>query len=430
MAAGAVFQGVASSQALVGAGAVFQGIASAQALVGAGAVFQGLAESSPRRENGIGPSIQLSSTTLRERGTGPSIQLLAFTSRAFGIGPSVRLHASSLRLIGIGPSLFIEAANLDQDKFQSEPVVLTLLGPLGRFQSEPVDTVTLDPNPVPVVTNVDLVQRDSLSTYLSDVTFDVYDPSGNTGQEVLLEWKIGIFGTYQVATFQVFDRKHDPDANVLNGVPVVPPGASYNLVWSTFSDLPDGVFEDIFLRVTVSNPSEGSAEGGPFSVSTEAVEEEPFADRLSNLGLIDSSPDTFLGNGLIQPLRRESTDFSVANGIPLVEAAIQQLLGTRAAVGKNVGELPWRPNFGSKFWVLRHRPQNAHTEQEARGYAKEAMLLEPRAEITDVAVETNRGEQQGELRIAANYAIISGNTQLNRVVVPSSGQVGVSLGSS
>lgn len=62
-----------------------------------------------------------------------------------------------------------------------------------------------------------------------------------------------------------------------------------------------------------------------------------------------------MGRGLIQPFQRDLNDFAVADGKKQFKSKIEQILGTRGTTrGRSLGELPWRPEFGSGLHVLRH----------------------------------------------------------------------------
>lgn len=117
----------------------------------------------------------------------------------------------------------------------------------GPFQHEAVGTDFLEP----IVTIPTAVQRDASTTFLVDVTFGVISPDG-LNASLLVEWSRGAFGPWSPATAQPFDRKHDADSP-LTGLPVVEPAKEFNYVWSAFTDLPEGEFEDIHLRLTVEN---------------------------------------------------------------------------------------------------------------------------------------------------------------------------------
>lgn len=93
------------------------------------------------------------------------------------------------------------------------------------------------------------------------------------------------------------------------------------------------------------------------------------------------------GYGLVRPFRRAHSDFAAAGGAANVRAAIGQILGTRASSARSVGELPWRPEFGSRLHLLRHDRGDAATPGIAHAYVAEALRTwEPRARVTRVEV--------------------------------------------
>ena len=95
------------------------------------------------------------------------------------------------------------------------------------------------------------------------------------------------------------------------------------------------------------------------------------------------------GHGVIHPFRRDRTgDFQNEFGRKLIIAAVSQILGTFAATEISQGELPWRPNFGSAIYLLKHQPINEATQNLARIYVVEAIQRwESRVKITDVRAE-------------------------------------------
>ena len=153
-------------------------------------------------------------------------------------------------------------------------------------------------------------------------------------------------------------------ANPLSGVPTASPGKSFNFSWNAFQDLAEGEFQTLHVRVTVDDG--GAADPvvfGPLQPVTTLLPElgsAVFKRQLARRAIIARTPLDFLGVGLLSPFRRGARDFVSGGGVELVRSSVRQILGTRAAVGKFAGELPWRPNFGSKLWVrevvIRGRP--------------------------------------------------------------------------
>jgi phage baseplate assembly protein W len=127
----------------------------------------------------------------------------------------------------------------------------------------------------------------------------------------------------------------------------------------------------------------------------------------------------FLGRGPAFPFYRGSSDVHVAAGAAAVKAAVAQILGTRANSTKAQGELPWRPEFGSKLSTLRHANMNDGLAELARHYIGEALATwEPRAVLKNVELEQQ--EQPGghmAVVIRVQYSVITENVSSNQVEV-------------
>lgn len=133
-----------------------------------------------------------------------------------------------------------------------------------------------------------------------------------------------------------------------------------------------------------------------------------------------SAPTTieaFLGRGLLHPFRRDGkTDFANGEGIELVKSCVRQILGMRAASGTMAGELPWRPELGSKFYLLKHRKNNLALSELATAYAGEALgRWEPRVRVTTCINERNGRKDQTRVifdvidqNVAGNNVILEG----------------------
>lgn len=102
-----------------------------------------------------------------------------------------------------------------------------------------------------VIESITVIQRDTAQSFLVDVEFTIYEVQ-SLDQEFTLEWKKGVGGTYAPMTPQPFDRRHDA-VNPLVLIPASSPGKTFNFVWQAFFDLPEGVFTDIFVRLTVGD---------------------------------------------------------------------------------------------------------------------------------------------------------------------------------
>ncbi len=109
------------------------------------------------------------------------------------------------------------------------------------------------------------------------------------------------------------------------------------------------------------------------------------------------------GHGVTHPFRRNRTgDFQNEFGQKLIVAAVSQILGTFAATEVSQGELPWRPNFGSALYLLKHQPNNETLQNLARIHVVEAIQRwEPRVKITDVRVE--REDTKSIINVRFNF---------------------------
>jgi phage baseplate assembly protein W len=117
----------------------------------------------------------------------------------------------------------------------------------------------------------------------------------------------------------------------------------------------------------------------------------------------------FLGRGLLQPLQRLGAgDFISSSGIPLVRAAITQLIGTLK------GEIRWRPSVGTRLAKYKHKPNTdglaelISTELEAS-----IKLYEPR--ISTVQVTVTRQDNVTTAKIV--WSVIDKNVAGNNVLV-------------
>lgn len=122
----------------------------------------------------------------------------------------------------------------------------------------------------------------------------------------------------------------------------------------------------------------------------------------------------FLGHGIPRPFRRDGKgDYVNVSSVPLVEAAIGQVVATQAQSGKNHGELPWRPEFGSRVHLLRHAPNNAALDPIADTYVAMAIeRWEKRVIVNEVRVGRTETSDGGlnTMELHINYSI-AGRTQ-------------------
>lgn len=131
---------------------------------------------------------------------------------------------------------------------------------------------------------------------------------------------------------------------------------------------------------------------------------------------------SFLGYGLLRPFRRDQKlDFAAAGGSRLVASAVGQVLGTRGASDFTSGELPWRDEFGSLLYLLRHRPNDDTTRELARIYVGQALVRwEPRIRVTGLEVESEEVAGLGEVAVAIRlrFDVIGRNSPGNAVILP------------
>lgn len=281
----------------------------------------------------------------------------------------------------------------------------------------------------PVIEALEAEQRDTAQTFLVDVGYTILEPDLQD-VNVTLEWRRGTQGSWNPAQAQAQDRRHDDVSVPLSGLPVISPGDSFNYVWNAFFDLPEGTFTDVFVRLTIEDTAFESAseEFGPFTVSTtKPAEDDPFAKQLARRAQIAKTPLDFLGNGLVTPFRRGSRDFATSRGIDLVDSAVKQILGTRAAVGEMSGELRWRPDFGSKLWILRHRKKDPDLNDQAEAYIEEALAQEPRVRLVQAEVQPDTEVDDTRLRLKLRTEIIAENVPGNRVIVQGESELSLAV---
>lgn len=117
----------------------------------------------------------------------------------------------------------------------------------------------------------------------------------------------------------------------------------------------------------------------------------------------------FLGRGLLQPLRRLGAgDFISSSGIPLVRAAITQIIGT------HIGEIRWRPRMGTRLAKYKHKP-NTDTLSELISTELEAAIKLHEPRISTVQVTVTREDNVSIAKII--WAIIDKNVAGNNVIV-------------
>jgi uncharacterized protein len=127
----------------------------------------------------------------------------------------------------------------------------------------------------------------------------------------------------------------------------------------------------------------------------------------------------FLGFGLLRPFQRDRrTDFVTAGGVALIRSAVGQILGTIGASEVTPGEVPWRTDFGSLLFRLRHQKNDHVREELARVYVVDALKRwEPRIIVTAVTIRRLSQEGENVLAIRIRYDITSTNTPGNNVIL-------------
>lgn len=127
----------------------------------------------------------------------------------------------------------------------------------------------------------------------------------------------------------------------------------------------------------------------------------------------------FLGFGLTRPFRRDlRSDFAAAGDAEGIRSAVGQILGTNGASDRTPGEVPWRTEFGSLLYLLRHQKNDHILAELARVYVVDALKRwEPRVIITAVAVTREVQSGADVLAIRIRYDVISANTPSNNVIL-------------
>lgn len=97
--------------------------------------------------------------------------------------------------------------------------------------------------------------------------------------------------------------------------------------------------------------------------------------------------------GVLRPFRRDRVnDFAAGEGAELIASELGQILGTECSSDFTEGELPWRPEFGSLVYLLRHKNNDEVTREMARAYVLESVgRWHPTARVTKVEVTAGEG---------------------------------------
>jgi len=133
-----------------------------------------------------------------------------------------------------------------------------------------------------------------------------------------------------------------------------------------------------------------------------------------------SATDSILGFGPLGPaLRRDrKNDFAAAGGEALVRAAVQQILGTIGASDFTQGELPWRTEFGSLLFLLRHQKNDVALQELAKVYVADALRRwEPRVVVTNLTVKRLEDGEGNKLVLRLRFRVIQRNVPGNQVLL-------------
>lgn len=135
-------------------------------------------------------------------------------------------------------------------------------------------------------------------------------------------------------------------------------------------------------------------------------------DATAAAGAAARGQPAFLGTGLLRPLQRDAkNDFASGTGVELVGACVGQVLGTRATSAGGAGELPWRPEFGSRLHLLRHKNNRADLGALALVMVGEALRRwEPRARATRAEVLPSGSARELRLRVVYDIVDRGGRT--------------------
>lgn len=131
----------------------------------------------------------------------------------------------------------------------------------------------------------------------------------------------------------------------------------------------------------------------------------------------------YLGFGLLVPFRRDQKgDFAAGAEVAVVKASISQVLGVRCSGQGRQGELPWRPEFGSLLYLLKHKNLDDEvTKALARTYVADALARwEPRCRLRAVSVTSEKSKPTQDidtLRVRVRFDVITSNVVGNQVVI-------------
>ncbi len=135
--------------------------------------------------------------------------------------------------------------------------------------------------------------------------------------------------------------------------------------------------------------------------------QKPAAEERTTSGSRTTIAPISFGRGLLTPFRRDGKgDFANSSGVELVRSNLRQVLHTTASSASTQGELPWRPEFGSLFELLRFRNLDEVTIELARTYLIDAIKTWlPRIRIRNSNIEADY--DRNVLVITVHYDVLN-----------------------
>jgi len=128
--------------------------------------------------------------------------------------------------------------------------------------------------------------------------------------------------------------------------------------------------------------------------------------------------EEILGFGLLPLKRDKKRDFASAGGEALVRSAVEQVLGTIGASDFTQGELPWRTEFGSLLFLLRHQKNDVALQELAKVYVADALRRwEPRVVVTSLTAKRLEDGEGNKLLLRLRYNVIQRNVPGNNVIL-------------
>ena len=134
------------------------------------------------------------------------------------------------------------------------------------------------------------------------------------------------------------------------------------------------------------------------------------------IGGTEQGRESSVGFGLIRPFQRDrKADFAAAGGEALVRSAVGRDPRDDRFLGVRAGEIPWRPELGSRLRLLIHQRNDAALQELARVYVVDALKrFEPRVRVKSVRVsrESDRGDNVLAIRLRYDIVASPGNAVL------------------